>query len=104
MGWCSISPYRPGRKALEITAEISYYVDVNFRKKGVATNLISEIIAFSKQNKIENLFAILLEINSTSIYILEKFGFERWGYLPDVAKINGIYSGQFIYGKNLNKT
>jgi len=101
VGWCSVSPHRPGRKALDITAEISYYVDTNFRKKGVASTLISKIVEISKQNKIENLFAILLEINSISIYVLKKFGFEKWGYLPNVAKINGYYSGQFIYGKKL---
>ena len=104
VGWCSVSPHRPGRKALEITAEISYYVDIHFRRKGIASTLISKTISFAKQTGIENLFAILLEINFSSINILEKFGFEKWGYLPSVAKINEKYSGQLIYGKNLNKT
>ena len=101
IGWCSISPHRPGRKALEITAEISYYIEKNYRKKGIASMLINTAIGFSKQNGIENLYAILLEINLESIKILEKFGFEKWGFLPKVAKIKNEVFGQFIYGKNL---
>jgi len=101
VGWCSISPHRPGRKALAITAEISYYVDVNYRKNGIATFLIEKAIEAAKQNGIKNLYAILLDINLQSIKILERFKFEKWGYLPKVAEINNKLVGQLIYGKNL---
>ena len=46
IGWCSISPHRPGRKALEITAEISYYIEKNYNKKGIASVLINTAIGF----------------------------------------------------------
>lgn len=101
IGWCSVSPHRPGRKALEITAEISYYVDNNYRNKGIGSLLIEEAIEISKQNGIKNLYAILLDINLQSIKILERFKFEKWGYLPQVAEINNKLVGQLIYGKNL---
>lgn len=101
VGWCSVSPHRPGRKALDITAEISYYVDKNYRQKGIASLLIEKTIENAKYNGIKNLYAILLEINTNSINILEKFDFEKWGYLPKVAQINEKLLGQFIYGKNI---
>jgi phosphinothricin acetyltransferase len=101
IGWCSVSPHRPGRKALEITAEISYYVDENFRRNGIVSLLIKNAIEISKQNGFKNLFAILLDINLQSIYILKKFGFEKWGHLPKVAKINNDFLGQFIFGKQI---
>ncbi|MCB0752798.1 MAG: N-acetyltransferase [Ignavibacteriae bacterium] len=101
IGWCSISPHRAGRKALEITAEISYYIDFGHRQKGIATILIQKAIEQAKENYIQNLYAILLDVNSNSIRILEKFGFEKWGYLPKVAKIKNNLFGQFIYGKNI---
>ncbi len=43
-------------------------------------------------------FALLLDINSTSVRLLEKFGFTRWGHMPDVADIDGRECGHLIYG------
>ena len=101
VGWCSISPHRPGRKALERTAEISYYIDREFRKKGIAIALIKSTIEKAKEREIKNLFAILLDINTPSIGLLEKMGFEKWGHLPNVAEIDGEICGQFIYGRKI---
>ncbi|MBE0571307.1 MAG: N-acetyltransferase [Ignavibacteriaceae bacterium] len=101
IGWCSLSPHRPGRKALRTVAEISYYIHKNFRRKGVASSLISYTINSAKELGFENLISILLDANKTSIYILEKFGFEKWGHLPDIAEIDGVVCGQFIYGRKI---
>jgi len=101
VGWCSLSPHRPGRKALRTVAEISYYVHKDHRKKGVANSLIMHTIDNAKQFGFRNLISILLDLNKPSIYILEKYGFEKWGHLPNIADINGIVCGQFIYGKKL---
>ncbi len=101
VGWCSLSPHRPGRKALEKTAEISYYVDNNYRKLGIASALINSAIETAKENGINNLFGILLDVNLVSVTILEKFGFKKWGHLPNIAEIDGETCGQFIYGRHL---
>jgi len=101
VGWCSLSPHRPGRKALRTVAEISYYIHKDHRKKGVANSLIMHTIEKAKLLGFKNLITILLDLNKPSIYILEKFGFEKWGHLPNIADINGIVCGQFIYGKKL---
>ncbi|MDX1699640.1 MAG: GNAT family N-acetyltransferase [Melioribacteraceae bacterium] len=101
IGWCSLSKYRPGRKALESTAEISYYLDKNFQGVGFGTRLIEETINYAKDHGIKNLMAILLDINKASSKILTKFGFEKWGHLPNIAEINGSRCGQFIFGKNI---
>lgn len=101
IGWCSISPHRPGRRALEKTAEISYYIDQEYRGNGAGSLLIKSAIDSSKENGIKNLFAILLDVNKPSVSILEKFGFKKWGHLPNIAEINGNLCGQFIYGKHL---
>ena len=36
-GWCSLSPYRPGRAALRFTAEISYYIALAYHRRGIGT-------------------------------------------------------------------
>ena len=39
-GWCSLSPYRPGRAALAHTAEVAYYVAAAHRRTGLASALL----------------------------------------------------------------
>lgn len=101
IGWCSLSPHRPGRKALKTVAEISYYIHKDHRRKGVANSLINHTIESAKALGFKNLISILLDLNTTSIYILEKFGFEKWGHLPEVVEIDGVICGQYIYGRKL---
>ena len=101
IGWCSLSPHRPGRKALRTVAEISYYIHKDHRRKGVANSLITHTIIKARKLGFNNLITILLDLNEPSIYILEKFGFEKWGHLPDIADINGVVCGQYIYGKKI---
>jgi L-amino acid N-acyltransferase YncA len=102
VGWCSLSPHRPGRKALRTVAEISYYIHKDHRRKGIANKLISYTIDEASRLGFKNLISILLDLNKTSTYILEKFGFEKWGHLPNIAEIDGVICGQYIYGKKLN--
>jgi phosphinothricin acetyltransferase len=101
IGWCSLSPHRPGRKALRSVAEISYYIHKDHRRKGVANKLIIHTIDSAKTLGFRNLIAILLDLNKASIYILEKFGFEKWGHLPGIVQIDFTTCGQFIYGKKM---
>ena len=101
IGWCSLSPHRPGRKALRTVAEISYYIHKDYRRRGVANSIINYTIEKAKQIGFKNLISILLDLNKPSIYILEKFGFEKWGHLPNIAEIEEVICGQYIYGKKL---
>ena len=102
-GYCSLSPYREGRRALRHTAEISYYVHEDFRGRGYGSQLIAHAVELSPALGIRVLFAILLDINSDSVRMLEKFGFERWGHLPDVADFDGAVCGHFYYGLRVDR-
>lgn len=101
VGWCALSPHRPGRKALRRVAEISYYIHKDHRRKGVANKLIKHTIEVAKSFGFKNLISILLDLNKPSIHILEKFGFEKWGHLPNVAEIDRMICGQFIFGRKI---
>ena len=100
-GWCSLSPYRAGRKALRYTAEISYYVDEPFQRQGIATSLIEAAIQDCSRLKIKSLFAIILDSNQGSIALLKRFGFEEWGHMPGVADFDGIECGHTYLGKRV---
>jgi len=49
----------------------------------------------------KTIFAIVLDKNIGSTKLLEKNNFEKWGFLPEVAEIDGKNLGHVYYGKNL---
>ncbi len=99
-GWCSLSAYRPGRQALQHSAEISYYVHQDHRRKGIASTLMQHAIDVCPELGLKVLFAVLLDVNTASVALLERHGFEKWGHLPGVALIDGVTCGHLIYGRN----
>jgi L-amino acid N-acyltransferase YncA len=101
VGWCSLSAYRPGRGALRGTAEISYYVRTDSRGRGVGTTLVHHAIEQAPRLGKRVLFGILLETNTASINLMKKCGFERWGFLPEVAEVEGRLIGQVYYGRRV---
>lgn len=101
IAWASLSPYRGRRAALRKVAEISYYVDYVYHGQGIGKQLMKHAIADCERLGFEHLVALLIEINTASIRLLEKFGFERWGFLPDVVELKDTTCGHLIYGKNL---
>ena len=100
-GWCSLSAYRPGRAALRFTAEISYYIALAYHRRGIGTALIEHAVAACPALQIRHLFAIVLEGNQASLRLLEKMGFEQWGYLPRVANFDGKEVGHLYYGRHV---
>ncbi|MBC8207574.1 MAG: N-acetyltransferase [Desulfobulbaceae bacterium] len=100
-GWCSLSPHRPGRKGLQAVAEISYYIERDHRAQGLGNRLMDHAIAAAPALGLQHLFAILLDCNKTSIHLLEKKGFTRWGHLPGIVDLGVKVCGQYIYGRAL---
>ena len=100
-GWCSLSAYRQGRAALRFTAEISYYIASTYHGQGLGTALVEHALAACPALGIRHLFAIVLEGNQVSLKLLEKMGFEQWGYLPRVANFDGKEVGHLYYGRHV---
>lgn len=101
VAWCSISPYRPGRKALTKTGEISYYVLKEFQGQGIGKKIIQETINHAKEEGFNNIFAIMLDINTKSKKVLESLNFEIWGHLPDIVEFDNYTCGQYYIGKKI---
>lgn len=97
-GWISFSPYRKGRKALQRTAEISYYVHSDYHRRGIATLLMEHAIQSAHGLEFKTLIAILMEPNTASIALLNKFGFELWGDMPGILEVEGEWYNHQYYG------
>lgn len=101
-GYGTLLPYRTGRKAMISIAEISFFLDENYQGIGIGSFLVDFIINESQRIGKKTLLAILLDINKKSIGLLQKFGFEQWGFFPDVIELRDQTCGQLIYGLKLD--
>ena len=99
-GFLYLSPYRD-RPAMRRTAEISYYVDYAHHHQGIGAALMGHALADCPRLGIQVLVAILLDCNQPSLKLLEKSGFEKWGYLPEVADLSGRLCGHLYYGRKM---
>ena len=102
IGYLTLSAYRPGREALRFTAEISIYIHFDYHQKGHASLLLQYAIKQCPKLQLKTLFAILIDSNQASIGLFKKFGFKKWGHLPDVLDFNGTEAGHFYYGLRIS--
>ena len=103
-GFCTLSPYRPGREAMSAVAEISYYIDYTYHDQGIGSALLAYVISDCNRIGKETLLAILLDINPKSIRILKKFHFKKWGHFPNIINIKGNKCGQLVFGLKIIPT
>ena len=101
VGYATLSPYRPGRDAMNKIAEISFFLDYSYRGLGIGSNLLEYVMSDCKRLGKEILLAILLDINTESIHLLNKYKFQEWGRLPKVINFNGKICDHLIYGLDL---
>ncbi len=102
VGWVSLGPYREDRQALAHVAEVSYYVDEEARGIGVGSSLLAHAIKASSEYGFSVLIAILLNKNPASIGLLLKYGFEEWGRMPGIARIEELEADHLYYGLKLD--
>lgn len=69
------------RKAYDVTAEISVYVNSEFRGQGIGKLLIQTMVARAQQSNLQSLIARITEGNEQSIYLHKLVGFEVMGVM-----------------------
>jgi L-amino acid N-acyltransferase YncA len=86
-GWLSLKSFLP-RCAYRGTTEVSVYVDQRFRRRGVARSLLEEALARAPSLGISAMVGLIFAHNKPSLRLFEQLGFERWGLLPRVARLD----------------
>ena len=102
-GWLSLQSFLP-RCAYAGTAEVSVYVHEDFRRCGVAGNFLSEAIERAPALEITALIGHIFAHNEPSLRLFAKLGFERWGLLPRVARLDGVERDLVIVGRHVAQT
>lgn len=99
-GWFGFQMFY-GRAAYRSTAEISVYVAPEFQRQGIGQTLLSYAIEQSPRLDIKTLIGIVFAENYPSVALLRKFGFEQWGYLPEVARSWDVDRDVVILGRRI---
>lgn len=97
-GWLTLKPFLP-RCAYRGTAEVSVYVDEKFWRRGVGRTLLGEAIARASSLKINAMVGLIFAHNEPSLKLFERLGFEKWGLLPRVARLDDIERDLTIMGR-----
>ena len=100
LAWGSLSDYHP-REGYRITAEISVYVAPDARGKGLGGRLVHFMLKLAPKFGIRNVVALTFSSNAASLNLFAKFGFTRWGELPEVCDMGGKIESLTILGKKL---
>ncbi|BDG09957.1 GNAT family N-acetyltransferase [Anaeromyxobacter paludicola] len=100
LGWVSLQDFY-GRCAYSGTAEVSIYVAPEAARRGVARTLLGELLARAPSMAVKNLVAFVFGHNEPSLALFRRHGFERWGFLPRVALLDGVERDLAILGLRL---
>src|SRR5437016_6753029 len=99
IGWLDFKKFL-SRGAYRGTAEISVYVDENFRGRGVGQRLLQHAIAHASSLGITALVGLIFGHNERSLKLFERLGFERWAFLPGVAQLDGVQRDLVMMGQH----
>lgn len=85
MGYASLSEYRE-KEAYSSTVELSVYVGHEYRNRGVATELMKNIIEIAKNDDtIHMIVSVITSGNEASKKLHKKFGFNFCGTIHEVG-------------------
>jgi phosphinothricin acetyltransferase len=99
-GWLSFREFLP-RCAYRGTIELSVYISEQFRRRGLARKLLQEAVARAPQLEIHSLVGLIFGHNEPSIALFRGAGFERWGVLPGIARVDQIPRDLTIFGRHV---
>ena len=90
-GYVSLSSYRE-KEAFRSTVELSIYVAADFRKRGLASELMAFILDQARADeRTHAIISVISATNEPSISLHKKFGFTYCGTIPEVGVKFGVY-------------
>jgi phosphinothricin acetyltransferase len=85
VGWGSLSRWSD-RVAYDTTAEVSFYVHVDHRQKGIGKQLLEVLTLEGERVGLHSLISRITSDNEASIHLHEIFQFEKAGVLKEVGR------------------
>jgi L-amino acid N-acyltransferase YncA len=100
VGWASLNPFSP-RPAYRFVADLSVYVDRQWRGKGVGTRLLGEIEARAHALGYHKIVLAAFPFNQAGMRLYERFGFRTVGIYREQGLIDGRWVDTIVMEKLL---
>jgi L-amino acid N-acyltransferase YncA len=100
IAWLSFDTFYT-RSAYDGTAMIALYVEEKSRRTGLGRLLLTRAIAHAPRLGVHTLLGYIFAHNEPSLRLFTAFGFERWGHLPRVARLDAAECDLVILGKRV---
>ena len=73
----------------------SVFIEPEFRGRGVAGQLLEEVLEYSKK-QVEQILLTVADDNKPAIHLYEKLGFQTYGIEAKALKDNGVYIDEVL--------
>ena len=99
-GWLSFESFY-GRPAYDATVEISIYVSIDSRRRGIGQQLLKQAIVRAPALGIRTMLGFIFAHNEPSLVLFRKHGFVEWGRYPDIAVLDGVERSLAVLGRRV---
>jgi L-amino acid N-acyltransferase YncA len=99
-GFCYLTQYKK-RPAYDRTAEISVYLKPGFERRGIGTKAITYLETIARQVDIKVLIGVITALNTSSIALFAKMGYEKCAHFKRVGEKFGQVLDVVAYQKIL---
>jgi L-amino acid N-acyltransferase YncA len=99
-GWLSLRSFY-GRDAYRHTAEVSIYVSPDYHRQHLGDRLLTQAIAACPSLDLNTLVGFIFGHNQPSLNLFQKHEFQQWGFLPQIAELDGNERDLVILGRKI---
>lgn len=100
VGWCALENFYPNH-AYRDSAEIAIYIHKRAHRHGIGRLFLNYVGQQIKNHlHFKTVIAYIYERNQPSQGLFSSCGYEKWGHMPNISKVDGEYRELKIYGKN----
>jgi L-amino acid N-acyltransferase YncA len=103
IGYLGFFHFMNERPGYFITADLAIYLHPEYQGKGLGTYLIQRAIEHCPSLGIETLTATIFATNDASVALFRKMGFDQWGFMPRVARLEGVEKDLVIVGRRIRE-
>lgn len=90
VGWAALSPVSM-RKVYSGIGEVSIYISIDYKRRGIGSQLLKRLIAESEEAGFWTLQATIMSENAISIKMHQVNGFRIVGYREKIGQLDGVW-------------